>query len=180
MIINEYRVSFGGNEDVVEFPLWLSGLRTWIVSMRMLVQSLAPLRVVCSVATGCGVFHRGNSDLVWLWLWCGSAAAAPVWSLAWQLPYAVGVVLRRRKIEVIRVGKSCDYIKSHGDVYPKWENWMACELYSIKLFQLQKDPWEHTRRQPGLSCRASEGCPEEVTSEWNSPGRVWNYLGKDS
>ena len=34
-------------------------------------------------------------DLVLLWLWQKPAAAAPIQSLAWELPYAVGVVLKR-------------------------------------------------------------------------------------
>jgi len=33
---------------------------------------------------------------VLLWLWCWLAAAAPIQSLAWELPYAVGVALKRR------------------------------------------------------------------------------------
>ena len=28
--------------------------------------------------------------LLWLWLWCGPAAAAPVRPLAWELPYGCG------------------------------------------------------------------------------------------
>ena len=36
-------------------------------------------------------------DPVLLWLWCRPAAAAPVWSLAWELPYATGVALKSKK-----------------------------------------------------------------------------------
>ena len=32
-----------------------------------------------------------------LWLWHRVAAAAPVWPLAWELPYDVGAALRRQK-----------------------------------------------------------------------------------
>ena len=31
-------------------------------------------------------------DLAWLWLWCRPAAVAPIWPLAWKLPYAAGQV----------------------------------------------------------------------------------------
>ena len=31
-------------------------------------------------------------DPVLLWLWCRPAAAAPIWPLAWELPYAAGAV----------------------------------------------------------------------------------------
>ena len=36
-------------------------------------------------------------DLVLLWLWYRPAARAPIRPLAWELPYAVGVVLKRPK-----------------------------------------------------------------------------------
>ena len=35
--------------------------------------------------------------LVLLWLWCRPAATAPIPPLAWKLPYAVDVVLKRQK-----------------------------------------------------------------------------------
>ena len=41
----------------------------------------------------CGVGCRLGSDLMWLWL----ATAAPLWPLAWKLPYAPGVVLKSQK-----------------------------------------------------------------------------------
>ena len=34
---------------------------------------------------------------VLLWLWCRSAAAALIQPLAWELPYAAGVALKRKK-----------------------------------------------------------------------------------
>ena len=42
-----------------------------------------------------GVGHRRGSDPELLWLWCRSAAAAPIHPLAWELPCAVGVALKR-------------------------------------------------------------------------------------
>ena len=53
-----------------EFPLWLSGLRTWVVSMRMQVWSL--------------------------WLWYRPASVAPIQPLAWELPYAAGAALKKK------------------------------------------------------------------------------------
>ena len=32
---------------------------------------------------------------MWLWLWCRLAATAPIQSLAWELPYAVGTALKK-------------------------------------------------------------------------------------
>ena len=48
----------------------------------------------------CGIGHRCGSDLVWLWLWCRPTAAAPIRPLAWELPYATGVALKRQKRQI--------------------------------------------------------------------------------
>ena len=46
----------------------------------------------------CGIGRRCSLDLVLLWLWHRPAvAAAPVGPLAWELPYAAGVALKRKK-----------------------------------------------------------------------------------
>ena len=34
-------------------------------------------------------------DPVLLWLWCRPAAVAPIWPLAWELPYAAGVAIKK-------------------------------------------------------------------------------------
>ena len=44
----------------------------------------------------CGVGHRGGLDPMLLWLWCRPEATALIRPLAWELPYAIGVVLRRQ------------------------------------------------------------------------------------
>ena len=44
----------------------------------------------------CGVGHRCGSDLPLLWLWCRPAAAAPIETLAWELPCATGAALKRK------------------------------------------------------------------------------------
>ena len=45
----------------------------------------------------CDVGRRHSSDPALLWLWPRSVATAPVRPLAWELPYAVGVVLKSTK-----------------------------------------------------------------------------------
>ena len=68
-----------GKGDLLEFPLWLSWLRTQLVSIRMQVRSLAShsgLRI--SIAVSCGIGHRRSSDPVSLWLslmWAGSCSS---------------------------------------------------------------------------------------------------------
>ena len=42
----------------------------------------------------CGVGLRHCLDLALLWLWCRLEAAAPIWSQAWEIPYAAGAALK--------------------------------------------------------------------------------------
>ena len=71
--------------------------RTQLASTRMWVQSLASLvGQGSSAAMGCGVHRRHGSDLAWLWLWCRLAAAVPIWSVTWELPYAAGVAWKSK------------------------------------------------------------------------------------
>ena len=70
-----------------EFPLWLSGLRTQLVSTRMQVWSLAllsGLRIQCCLK----LLRRSgrSSDLVLLWLWRRPATTVLIQPLAWELP----------------------------------------------------------------------------------------------
>ena len=45
----------------------------------------------------CGVGRRHVSDPALLWPWCRLAAAALIQPLAWELPYTMGVALKKRK-----------------------------------------------------------------------------------
>ena len=47
----------------------------------------------------CGVGRRGGLDPALPWLWCRMAATAPIRPLAWEPPYATGVVLKCKKRE---------------------------------------------------------------------------------
>ena len=83
-----------------EFLLWLSRLRTQLVSVRMRVWSLASLsglRIWCcyELCIGC----RCGSDSTLLWLRCRPAAAASIRPQAWELPYAAGSTLKSKKKE---------------------------------------------------------------------------------
>ena len=48
----------------------------------------------------CGVGHRLGSDPALLWLWCRLVAAAQIRPLTWELPYAMGVALKRQNKEI--------------------------------------------------------------------------------
>ena len=45
----------------------------------------------CDVGCKCG------SDPMLLWLWCRPATRAPIRTLAWEIPYAMGMALKRKK-----------------------------------------------------------------------------------
>ena len=49
------------------------------------------------VAVRCGGGDRCGLDLVLPWLWCGLAGAALIQPLAWELPHASRVALKRQK-----------------------------------------------------------------------------------
>ena len=49
------------------------------------------------MAVSYGVGRRYSSNLGLLWLWCRPEAAAPIQPLAWELPYTMGVALRRKQ-----------------------------------------------------------------------------------
>ena len=49
------------------------------------------------VGASSGEVRRRGLDLVLLWLWHGLAAVAPIQPLAWELPYAVHVAIKRKK-----------------------------------------------------------------------------------
>ena len=51
----------------------------------------------------CGVGHRRGSDPALLWLWPRPVAAALIGPLAWEPPYAVGVVLEKAKRQKIKI-----------------------------------------------------------------------------
>ena len=50
--------------------------------------------------------HRCSSDPAWLWPWYRLAAAAPIWTLAWDLPHAPSVALKRGMKEKEEQGES--------------------------------------------------------------------------
>ena len=45
----------------------------------------------------CAVGHKHDSDPALLWLWYRQAATAPILPLAWELPYAMGAALKKKK-----------------------------------------------------------------------------------
>ena len=77
-------------------------------------------------ATSCSVGRRCGSDLVSLWLWCRPAAAAPTGPLAWELPYAAGAALKRKKEKDMNSGgiPTVEQLVKN----PTAEAWVSAEL----------------------------------------------------
>ena len=81
-----------------EFPLWHGGLGTWLIAMRKWVRFLASL-------SGLSIWQcrelwcrsQTHSNLALLWLWYRLVATALIRPLAWELPYAVGTALKKKK-----------------------------------------------------------------------------------
>ena len=88
-----------------------------------------------STATRCGIGRSCCSDPVSLLLWLGHrpAAAAPIWPLAWELPCATGVAVKRKKKKKIKVQSGIDRWNSFL-VLQKWQRkkkrrrrrWRSC------------------------------------------------------
>jgi len=66
--------------------MWLSGLRTQLIAFRMPVRSLA--------------------SLSGLRIWYCHKLQAPIQPLAWELPCAAGVALKRERKKEIQLGSS--------------------------------------------------------------------------
>ena len=85
----------------------------------------------------CGVGRRGGSDPLLLWLWHRPAPTAQIGLLAWELPHAAGVALKRQK-------KKKD---THFSEFLLWCSGLIIQLVSgvagliPGLVQWVKDPW---------------------------------------
>ena len=51
-----------------------------------------------------------------LWPWCRPAAVAPIWPLAWELPYAVGAALKRKRKKKNKVHIHNGILLSHKKI----------------------------------------------------------------
>ena len=80
-----------------EFPLWLSRLRTW---QRLWGYGFDLWPHSDGTVTSSGLGLRCSSESMLLWLWHRLADLAPIWPLAWELPYATGAALKKRRVPV--------------------------------------------------------------------------------
>ena len=98
-----------------QFPLRLDGLRIWLVSMRMLVASswnfFNGLRTRCWHKLQCSLQMQLRSGFALPVAWL--PAADPIWPLAWELLYVIGVAPKRKK----RKKKDNDILKAPKEPY---------------------------------------------------------------
>ena len=80
----------------MQFPLWLSGLKTQH-SVREDGGSIPGLAKDPALLQSLDVGCRCSWNLVLLWLWHKPVAAALIQPRAWEIPYAAGVAIKRKK-----------------------------------------------------------------------------------
>ena len=97
MQTHKSKLTDGLKNTIVVVPIVAQWKQIQLETMRLWVRSLATL-------SGLRIWHccelwcrsRHGSDPALLWLWCRLAAVAPIRSLAWKPPYAVGVALKSK------------------------------------------------------------------------------------
>ena len=73
------------------------------------------------MALSCGIGRRHCLDPALLWLWYKPAAAAPIRLLAWEPPYAVGAILKKKKICIYSETLSLSMtLKASGGRVTRW------------------------------------------------------------
>ena len=92
----------------------------------------------------CRVGCRCSSDS--MWLWSRPAAAAPICPLAWELPYATGVALKKKKKKFV--------LKIFLRMWQSIQQAFRLKVKS-KIF-------EGLRRDIYQNYRSAEGCPEYI------------------
>ena len=102
----------------------------WLVPMKMgFNPCLHSVAQQSGVAVSCSIGHKCGSDPSLLWQWYMLAAGAPIWLLAWELPYASGVALKNQK----KKKKEAVHIYNGILLSHKKENWMLFAVTCLKL-----------------------------------------------
>ena len=78
----------------INIPLRVPIVAQWQRAQLVSMASLSGLRIWRRRELRCR--SQTWSDPTLLWLWCRMVAIAPIWPLAWEFPYAMGVTLKRQ------------------------------------------------------------------------------------
>ena len=111
------------------------------------------------------VGHRSGSDPVLLWLWCRSATAARIGLLAWELPYASGVALKRQKRRKKEIEKEKENVTVSSRDYSRAQNRKLQEEPRPQRSLCahfpggEQRPCLPQRQDPGLRSSASSAAP---------------------
>ena len=117
----------------------------------------------------CGVGCRRGSDPTWLCQWCRPAAAAPIWPLAWELPYAVSAALKQKQKQKLKLNQS--------HVLPTilcWGHEVMGQEYRLQSCYPQKasTPAEMIYSHGGVCLAMAPGCSSQtlyLEDSWVSP-----------
>ena len=117
------------NNEPLDIPIVAQWVRnpTRIHEDVGLIPGLTRLVKGSSIAANCGISPRCSSNLALLWLWCRSAAAAPIQLLAWELPYAMDAALKRKKCELLITSNNVDESQNS---YGEWRKSYQKKIYS--------------------------------------------------
>ena len=69
----------------------------FVLGVPIVAQQLTNLTSILENAGLIPGLTRWVKDPMLLWLWCRPAVTAPIRSLAWELPYALGAALKKAK-----------------------------------------------------------------------------------
>ena len=94
----------------------------------------------------CPVGRRCGSDPELLWLWCRPAAVAPIRPVAWELPYAVSVALKKDQKKKKKKKKENLWTSSVFIHLPSAEHFININLKRCSLILLCKNIQSNVQR----------------------------------
>ena len=100
-----------------------------------------------------------------LWLWCRSAAIAPIRPLAWETPHAEGAALKRQKKKEKKKKKKKEHFYNYKSTF---SHHLSSTPWVLSLFRLG---WGGVAGKP--SARSTEEIEE-------AGGQESKYLGEES
>ena len=109
--------------------------------------SISELMIHCCLdAWSCGVDRRHGSDLAWLWLWHWLAATAPIQPLSWKPLYAMGLALKKIKLQHWKLENNDNTFKIMKEMFstsgfyiqPNYKSKVKADQYICRNLELKK------------------------------------------